>query len=359
MALDPNQDLNALFNKTNYSTMFLDTNAAGQIDYTNIVTTGNSSAILKTYKDIASIHLTGSTTNTSYVLNSSGASSPYRIIKFLDQKKLYNIALNTAPLGDNALYKSLIEDYVISKLGNTYNTSGNSSPLTPANISAIITDLKTANLLLKTTDIYDATDTTKGRSLIGLKQLKETNIITASQQTILTELESRNLKFFSAFLVEYWFYSCRYRILLKEFFRVYILDSNGNTFSMLTNSNLTKQSYLNLLAEFLAQLNMRMSDMIRIVNAINSDYSTMITIIKTTLNSGTGTTPGSNAGLTQKFNELQQSYIKSDEYLSEKDFSKEVMEYNSEKNRHSNILLGLYAFLNIAALATVFHLASN
>jgi hypothetical protein len=35
------------------------------------------------------------------------------------------------------------------------------------------------------------------------------------------------------------------------------------------------------------------------------------------------------------------------------------MEYNSEKNRYSNILLGLYAFLNIAALATVFQLARS
>lgn len=355
MALDPNQDLNALFNKTNYSTMFLDTTTTAPIDYTNIAAGG----ALKTYKSIASSHLTGPNTNTSNVLNSSGASSPYRIIKFLDGKTFYNIALNTAPLGVNPVYQSLIEDYVISKVPtNTYNTSGNSSPLTSVNIGTIITELKTANLLLKTTDIYDAADTTKGTSLIGLKQLKETNIITPSQQTILTELESRNLKFFSAFLVEYWFYSCRYRILLKEFFTAYSSTTLTYNKAELSGNGLSKQSYLNLLAEFLAQLNMRMSDMISIVNAINSDYSTMITSIKTTLNSGTGT-PGSNAGLTQKFNELQDSYIKSDEYLSEKDFSKEVMEYNSEKNRHSNILLGLYAFLNIAALATVFHLASN
>ena len=350
MALDPNQDLNALFNNAagGYPTMFLDTTAP--ISYTNIATAG----ALKTYKSIASSHLTGPNINTTNLLNSSGASSPYRIIRFLDGKQLDKIALNT---GSPAVYKSLIEDYVIPKVGNTYNTSGNSSPLTSANIGTIITDLKTANLLLKITDIYNSADTT-GNSLIKLKQLEQQTGFSNSQQNILTELENRNLKFFSAFLVEYWFYSCRYRILLKEFFTVF--SSNTPTYikTDLSGNTLSKSEYLNKLSVFLGELNMRMSDMISIVNAINTDYSTMITSIKATLNSGTGA-PGSNAALTQKFNELEQSYIESDEYLSNKDFSKEVMEYNSEKNRHSNILLGLYAFLNIAALATVFHLASN
>lgn len=353
MALDPNQDLNLLFNKTNYSTMFLDTTATGSISYTNIAATGG----LKTYKSIA---LTGQTANTSNLLNSSGATSEYRIIKFLDQKKLYNIALNTAREGYTPVYKSLIEDYVIPIVGaNDYTISGNSSPLTSAYIDTIITELKTANLLLKETDIYNSADTS-GNSLIKLKQLQQQTGISASQQTILTELENRNLKFFSAFLVEYWFYSCRYRILLKEFFNIYVSASASATHSIgeLALTSATKSQYLKKLSEFLAELNMRMSDMIRIVNAINSDYSRMITNIQRTVNSGVST-PGSNAALTKKFSDLQDSYIESDEYLSNKDFSKEVMEYNSEKNRHSNILLGLYAFLNIAALATVFHLASN
>ena len=350
MALDPNENLNALFNKASYSTMFLDTNAAGQIVYTNIAAGG----ALKTYKSIA---LTGEIANNNNVLNSSGASSEYRINRFLNGKKLREIALNT---GSPAVYKSLIEDYVIPKVpSDTYNTSGNSSPLTSANIGTIITDLKDAKLLLKTTDIYNSADTT-GNSLIKLKQLQQQTGFLETQQTILTELENRNLKFFSAFLVEYWFYSCRYRILLKEFFNIYTSASASATHTKneLALTSATNSQYLNKLAEFLAQLNMRMSDMIRIVNAINSDYSTMITSIKATLNNGTGA-PGSNAALTSTITLLENSYIESDEYLSNKDFSKEVMEYNSEKNRHSNILLGLYAFLNIAALATVFHLASN
>ena len=348
MALDPNENLNALFNKASYSTMFLDTNAAGSISYTNIATAG----ALITYTSIA---LTAPTiNNNNNVLNSSGASSEYRINRFLNGKKLREIALNT---GSPAVYKSLIEDYVIPKVGNTYNTSGNSSPLTSANIDTIITELKTANLLLKETDIYNITDTT-GNSLIKLKQLKQQTGFLETQQTLLTTLETRNLKFFSAFLVEYWFYSCRYRILLKEFFNIYTSASGTYTKNELALTNATNSQYLNKLAEFLGQLNMRMSDMIRIVNAINTDYSTMITNIQRTINSGAGT-PGSNAALTNTFTLLKNSYIESDEYLSNKDFSKEVMEYNSEKNRHSNILLGLYAFLNIAALATVFHLASN
>ena len=352
MALDPNQDLNGLFSKTNYPTMFLDTTAA--ISYTYIAPSGG----LITYKNALSNALSAQNAITSNLLDSSGASSPYRIIKFLDGKKLSDIALNTGSPGSPAEYKSLIEDYVILKVSSTYNTLGNSSPLTTDHIGTIITELKTDNLLLKETDIYNSADTS-GNSLIKLKQLQQqTGGISASQQAILTTLESRNLKFFSAFLVEYWFYSCRYKILLKQFFFIYTSASNTYTVGELGLNRATKSDYLNKLTLFLGELNMRMSDMIGIVNAINSDYSTMITNIQRTINSGVNT-PGSNYALTNTFKLLKNSYIESDEYLSNKDFSKEVMEYNSEKNRHSNILLGLYAFLNIAALATVFHLASN
>jgi hypothetical protein len=66
---------------------------------------------------------------------------------------------------------------------------------------------------------------------------------------------------------------------------------------------------------------------------------------------------GSNSELTKTIKSLQMSAADSSSYLSQTEFTKSVMEYNSEKNRYSNILLGLYAFLNIAALATVFQLA--
>jgi hypothetical protein len=45
--------------------------------------------------------------------------------------------------------------------------------------------------------------------------------------------------------------------------------------------------------------------------------------------------------------------------MHEKDesaFRQGIMEYTSEKNRYSNILLGIYAFLNIAVIAVIFNI---
>jgi hypothetical protein len=343
MALNPNQDFNSLFNKASYTTMFLDTTAAA-IDYTNIASGGN----LLTFSAVALI--AGPTENASNLLasTSTDANSQYRIIRHLSSpaKKWSDVVLNTSAVASTPAYKSLINNYLYSS-GNLLSSE------------SIITALKGANLILKQTDIYEPSgNSIKDTSIIGLYQIKEGGTITPTQQTTLTELENRNLKFFSAFLVEYWFYSCRYRLLLKELFTVYSSDVNSYTKGQLNLSGATKSEYLNKLVELLSLLNTYMRDMISIVNAINTDYSTMITTIQSTINSG-ASTPGSNKALTNTFTALQTSYTQSDKYLTEKDFSKEVMEYNSEKNRHSNILLGLYAFLNIAALAAVFHLSSS
>jgi hypothetical protein len=98
-----------------------------------------------------------------------------------------------------------------------------------------------------------------------------------------------------------------------------------------------------------------MTDMRRLLGAINTYYNSVFTGIQTALND-VGTI-GSNSELTKTIQALQLSADKASGYLSQKEFTKSVMEYNSEKNRYSNILLGLYAFLNIAALATAFQLA--
>jgi hypothetical protein len=107
----------------------------------------------------------------------------------------------------------------------------------------------------------------------------------------------------------------------------------------------------------MACLNTRMTDMRNLLAAINTYYNGVFTLIQTNINSGD--VPGGNAALTATIASLQGSADTANKYLTQQDFSKKVMEYNSEKNRYSNILLGLYAFLNIAALATVFHLARS
>ena len=106
----------------------------------------------------------------------------------------------------------------------------------------------------------------------------------------------------------------------------------------------------------MACLNTRMTDMRSLLGKINTYYNGVFTNIQTTLNEESSIV-GSNSELTKTIKALQMSNREASSYLSQTDFMKSVMEYNSEKNRYSNILLGLYAFLNIAALATVFQLA--
>jgi hypothetical protein len=98
-----------------------------------------------------------------------------------------------------------------------------------------------------------------------------------------------------------------------------------------------------------------MTDMRRLLGAVNTYYNGVFSSIQSALNDGR--IVGSNSELTKTIKALQASADSASGYLSQTEFTKSVMQYNSEKNRYSNILLGLYAFLNIAALATVFQLA--
>ena len=98
-----------------------------------------------------------------------------------------------------------------------------------------------------------------------------------------------------------------------------------------------------------------MSDMRGILGAINTFYNGVFTSLNSRLNDAS--LPGSNTKLQSIIGDLQTSANSATDYMAEKDFQKAAMEYNSEKNRYANIMLSLYAFLNIAALATVFQLA--
>ena len=103
----------------------------------------------------------------------------------------------------------------------------------------------------------------------------------------------------------------------------------------------------------MACLNTRMNDMRSILNHINNYYTSVLNDYQQRLNSMGEI--GSTNDVENKILALQQSADDAQEYLSQADFRKGVMEYNSEKNRYANVLLGLYAFLNISALAVIFH----
>lgn len=252
-----------------------------------------------------------------------------------------------------------------------------------ANPASVLGKLIKAGYLLSESQVYTPTQIAAGatqpsagsESLIYLYNLAQKKALSPAQQTLQATLEATNLKFFGAFMAEYCFYRTRYEWLLVKFFEVYgttttaYLGTNKTTASTAlfgagrplpstsTSTTLTQSDYIAGLMYQMACLNMRLADMRTLLSKINTYYNGVFTDIQADMNSATA--DGSNAKLKQTIASLQTSANKANTYLAETDFAHEAMNYNSEKNRYSNILLGLYAFLNIAALATVFQLARN
>ena len=199
-----------------------------------------------------------------------------------------------------------------------------------------------------------------------------TTTITKDQQNRRTTLEARNLRFFGAWLAEYCYYRSRYNWLLKKYFQIYTTQpyvppnittnstlaklfagagSGPNQYTDATKAALPQSEYLRCLVYHLACLNTRMVDMRFLLGKISEYYSDVQTTIQAAVNSDT--TLGSNKDLTDKLTILNDSAANVQNYITERDFRQGVMDYNLEKNRYANILLGLYAFLNILAVAVI------
>jgi len=171
-------------------------------------------------------------------------------------------------------------------------------------------------------------------------------------------------------LMEYCFYKTRYNILLTKYFNLYtqplttLTASDKNIFgqgvpqpTQTAASGYSQQDYLKGLAYHMACLNTRMTDMRRVLGEITTRYNVIFQAIQSAINDGS--VPGSNVELTRTIQALNASAKDVNNYMSEADFKKGVMDYNSEKNRYANIMLALYAFLNIAGIASIYHLASS
>jgi hypothetical protein len=246
--------------------------------------------------------------------------------------------------------------------------------ITDNELTTLVDNLQKAKYLLKDTDLYPANAANPGSNstaLISLFQLvAQGETLTNDQKTSLYELQTRNLRFFAAFLAEYCFYRTRYDWFLVQFFKYYTMsatefssDTNKTSFySSLNITNAVEKTQPKLLqgiATQMATLNTRMVDMKRLLNAINQSYQTIFKSVQERINSGGPTILGSNQNVVAATQALSSSAESAEKYLSDAEFRKGIMDYTSEKNRYSNILLGFYAFLNIAALAAIFQLARS
>jgi hypothetical protein len=396
MALDPSMtDPCSILNAVGYPSLWIKSGEEDGTAYAKIAQAG----VTKTY--LGTLTAASLTTN---VLVTQQPTSTFRLIQFMSNGgvtagnnygTLSGILLNSST-GATPVYESIVDTYIIGaspkglgKTSYTYSTPS-SQALTDLNIWTTGDDTATAKVsllgkliaagyLLSATELFTssqlvtgATSPTAGtESLIYLYKQDQGKVpLTDIQKVRKTTLEARNLRFFAAFLCEYCFYRTRYEWLLSKYFTVYRMPSTGSgaytsgvniagiptLFSGTGSGDTQKLGDQPTQAEFLS-LNTRMTDMRRLLGAINTYYDGVFSNIQTMLNDAS--LVGSNSELTKTIKSLQSSANDANGYLSQTEFTKSVMEYNSEKNRYSNILLGLYAFLNIAALATVFQLARS
>ena len=310
---------------------------------------------------------------TKNVLASPDTSSSARLIKFLSSagtSKLSEVLLKNG----SGAYESIVDTFITGAAPKgqavTSYTFTTSSTL---NVAAIVNSLVSSGYLLSSPELYNPAEFASGattpavgsESLVYLYSLQNNNKITAAQTTRIQTLEAKNLRFFGAFLCEYCFYKTRYDLLLAKFFEIYstpvasytAFGSTSFIWSLASSlpGQISQSDSLQILGYQLACLNTRMTDMRGILAQINTFYNGVFTTLDTRLNDAS--LPGSNSNLQSTIVQLQVSADSATDYLAEKDFQKAAMEYNSEKNRYANIMLSLYAFLNIAALATVFQLA--
>ena len=414
MALDPTSASPCdLLNATSFPTLFMAPGTSESVAYPRIASRGTP---VRYVDSLAGVTMTGA------ILASSEPTSKFRLVQFLSGASVASMSsvssmgsTVSSPGGDGPVsagaqvystlgavvlrtqsgqYEGIIDNYIAPFSANYAKptfTASRSSFLTdsqfwtPSDIVngvpvsspiSVLGKLIKAGHLLSEAQVYtpsqlaaDATQPSVGsESLIYLYNLAQKTKLSPAQQGLQSTLEATNLRFFGAFMAEYCFYRTRYDWLLTKFFSVYSIPTIGAgayTTSLSTTASpalsasvsLSQPEYINGLMYQMACLNTRLSDMRTLLSKINAYYNGVFTEIQTNINSSTAV--GSNKKLTETITALQTSATKANTYLAETDFAQEAMNYNSEKNRYSNILLGLYAFLNIAALATVFQLARS
>jgi len=379
-----------LLNTTGYPTLFNITGNFAPV-YLAIGANGNLNTYLATLNAV--------TDKNKKILASPNANSALRLIKFLsitgtegspDYSVLANVALST-----NGVYRGIVDSYIvpgpstgagysggIGKTKYTFPGDTNVVAITDAEILSIRDRLLRDGFLLSQAELYDEAQLSVNaavpigsESLVYLYRLQQSGTsLSPTQMFRLNALENKNLRFFGAFMTEYCFYRKRYIWFLEQYFIIYTQSATTTpaTYSPLVDNDLitalfgdtttytgsleNKQMvHLSRITHHMACLNTRMTDMQKVLTKINEHYNVIYTLIHENINSTT--LPGGNPALATTISALQMSANSAKKYISDTDFAKEVMSYNSEKNRYSNILLGLYAFLNISALAAIFHLS--
>lgn len=411
------QDPCSLLNVQGYPNLWIDNSSLSSAPASDASTFPRIAAagVPRTY----SSYLTG-TTLTAHMITSRGqnAASPYNVLQFLsgggvaadqniDYKQLANIVLRRATADTP---ETIIDTYVTGTTKGlgiaNYTFSTDVSPKIRdtqfwnsadqaadgsivASPTSLLGRLLGQGYLITRRELYNpsefqtgaATPTAGTESLVYLYKINQTSgqQLTTQQTTRRLTLEAKNLRFFAAFLAEYCFYRTRYDWLLAKYFTIYqqapsgsgaysapgissaaglaLFSGAGTSLNQYTtgSTSITQADYLKGLVFQMACYNTRLTDLRKLLQAVNTYYGQIFTDIQTILNSRS--LVGSNADLQSKILALNDSSKQAAKYLSEAEFRRGALEYNEQKNRYGNILLALYAFLNISAIAVILHIS--
>ena len=246
------------------------------------------------------------------------------------------------------------------------------NPLTPTDFITIIQAIINDGNLISELQLYNPADfqttPSSGGSLIYLYQA-------VSKQKEIDALLSVNLNFFGVVMAEYCYYKRLYTYLLNRYFLVYNYSSytaNGPDIGIGAIGGITATAAngpqsaasptqtvqaLNLsqIAYYLACINSRLVDINGLLTAVNAFYTNALSQLAAKLDSD-GNVFGSQQDVEKRLVALNASTLLVKKFQSEADYRKGIIQYTEEKNRYSNILLGLYAFLNIAAIGVILNL---
>jgi len=295
--------------------------------------------------------------NTGYVIGTSAGSND-EVVKYFSGK---------GPA------KFLVKPNVVTYLGYPVgSTDYRTNPLGPTEFVTIVQAIINDGNLISQLQLYNPSDFKNtpavGGSLIYLYQA-------INQQKEIDELFAINVNFFGEVMAEYCYYKGLYTYLLNQYFLVYnystyrpngpdvgigsiggIQATAANGPQSAANTTQTVQALnLSQIAYYLSCINSRLIDINGLLTAVNTYYINALANLSKQLEA-TGLSLGSQEDVKNRLTALTASKNSMSKVNSEAEYRKGIIEYTEEKNRYSNILLGLYAFLNIAAIGVILNL---
>ena len=287
---------------------------------------------------------------------------------FISNSNNFPAGYPVLPSGTKSLVTGYLK-YPIGTYSNDFHAYG-----TFSNLSSVVSAILASNDICSSSNIYNTNVYTGSNSIPGLSLTTLYQLLTrtdlppedaAAVHSTINKYETQNKIFYSFFVYEYCYYNTMYTQLVKQYFYEY--TSNAPS-SRLANITLLRDSTgtncttlgtaaaqairLDAIAIAMAQVNSRLTDMRNLLSALQDYYSTALQGLQATLNANGQL--GSDNHVQAKVTLLMNQSATVQTAKNDASVRQGIMEYTSEKNRYSNILLGIYAFLNIAIVAVIF-----